>query len=65
MLNFQIEAANSRYIMLSQGRGVVSVPFYSIVRTSDGAVVHQGKRKHVVEMWNTRYNLARPRAFSA
>ena len=26
------------------------------ITNRSGKVLHQGKRKHIVEMWNTRYN---------
>lgn len=61
----KIERSNSRYLMISQGKGSVSTPLYSIVRTNDGTTIHVGTRKHIVEMWNTRYNYARSRSFSA
>ena len=62
--NVQIEKSNSRYVMCSAGEGRVSVPLYWIVDTSTGKNVHLGKRKHIIEVWNTRYNYARSRSFS-
>lgn len=60
----KIERSNSRYVMLSCGRGRVANPLYSIVETATGETVHMGTRKHIVEMWNTRYNYSRSRSFA-
>jgi hypothetical protein len=59
-----IERSNSRFLMVSYGVGRCSTPLYAIVDTSTGRTVHLGKRKHAVELWNTRYNFARSRSFS-
>jgi len=59
-----IEKSNSRYIMYSEGKGLVSRPLYRIVETATGETVHLGQRKHIVEVWNTRYNYSRSRSMS-
>ena len=60
-----IERANSRYTMSSVGKAQCSTPLYVIQSLSTGETLHVGKRKHIVEMWNTRYNYSRSRSYSA
>lgn len=60
----KIERANSRYLMLSYGKNRIGAPLYTIVETSTGSVIHAGKRKHIVNVWNSRYNYARSRSMS-
>jgi hypothetical protein len=60
----QVQFSNSNYVCYSYGRtSGASTPIYKIVKRSNKAVVHSGKRKHIVEMWNTRY--ATPYSFTA
>ena len=53
----QVQFSNSNYICYSYGRtSGASTPLYKIVNRRTGVVKHSGKRKHIVEMWNTRYD---------
>ena len=50
----QVEFSNSNYVCYSYGKVVVSSPVYKIVYRLSGAVKAAGKRKHIVEVWNTQ-----------
>ena len=59
----QILRVNGRAIMGKVGAG--SQPTYFIYDTRDGAVTNTGKRKHIVEVWNTRYAYGQTRTYNA
>lgn len=51
-----VQFSNSNYVVYAYGEGLVTTPVYKLVNRRTGAIVHMGKRKHIVEMWNTRYD---------
>ena len=59
----QILRVNGRAIMGKVGAG--SQPTYFIYDTRSGAVTNTGKRKHIVEVWNTRYAYGQTRTYNA
>ncbi len=59
----QILRVNGRAIMGKVGSG--SQPTYFIYDTRSGAVTNTGKRKHIVEVWNTRYAYGQTRTYNA
>ena len=59
----QILRVNGRAIMGKFGSG--SEPTYFIYNTRSGDITNTGKRKHIVEMWNTRYAYGQTRTYNA
>ena len=59
----QILRVNGRAIMGKFGSG--SQPTYFIYDTRNGDITNTGKRKHIVEVWNTRYAYGQTRTFNA
>lgn len=61
--SFEIVAQNSRGTMYRIGSG--RYPTYGIFDVRQNREVHSGQRKHVVAMWNQRYDFAQTRTFRA
>ena len=59
----KILRVNGRAIMGSVGKG--STPSYFIYDTRKGEITNEGKRKHIVEVWNTRYAYNSTRTYNA
>ena len=51
-----VHFSNSNYIVYAYGEGLCDSPVYKLVNRRTGEIKHVGKRKHIVEMWNTRYD---------
>ena len=65
MIKPHVERCNSRFAMVSCGENKVKYPYYAVVDIAIGNTLHQGRRKHILEMWNTRYNYSRSRAYAS
>jgi len=59
----KILRVNGRAIMGRVGNG--STPSYFIYDTRKGEITNEGKRKHIVEVWNTRYDYNSTRTYNA
>ena len=53
--HIEVIHSNNNFCTVAIGLGRVKVPLWYIVSHKSGKVIHMGKRKHIVEMWNTRY----------
>lgn len=53
---FTLEKKTGLGALLSLGEGQISSPVYIIVNQY-GQIMHKGKRKHVLAVFNTRYNM--------